>query len=147
LRKQKGVLDYDSSIESAKFLLQFSLMAQKLGYSTEAESALDSVVEKLTMLVMEKPENRLGSQLLARAWWEHWARNGILPSQHAASTLENYLVDPEKAKSCNDAGLAARLEIMRGNTSLASDYTLYLLEKGYFEPEFVDFCRNYNLCN
>jgi hypothetical protein len=89
----------------------------------------------------------LGRQFLARAWWEYWARNGVLPNEQAASALENYLANPKKATSCNDAGLAARLEIMRGNTSLASDYTLYLLEKGYFEPEFVTFCREYNLCD
>ena len=147
LGKDKKALDFESSIETADFLLQYSLMAQKLGHHLEAERVLGSVMAKLTTLASEKPENRLGNQMLARVWWEHWDRKGVLPNQQAVSTLENYLVDPEKARSCNDADLAARLEIMRGNNSLASDYTLYLLEKGYFEPEFVDFCSSYHLCD
>jgi tetratricopeptide (TPR) repeat protein len=147
LKQEKKVVDFDSSMDSAQFLLHFSLMAQKLGHHSEVEWALDALMDQLTLLVREKPKNRLGRQFLARAWWEYWARNGVLPNEQAASALENYLANPKKATSCNDAGLAARLEIMRGNTSLASDYTLYLLEKGYFEPEFVTFCREYNLCD
>ena len=60
--------------------------------------------------------------------------------------LQDYLVDPEKATSCDDASLAARLEVMRGNKVLAKDYTSYLLRKGYYEPAFVAFCRAFALC-
>ena len=45
------------------------------------------------------------------------------------------------------ASLAARLELMRGNKSLAKGYTSYLLDKGYYEPGFVAFCQHYDLCD
>ena len=147
MREEMGSMNFNATIDFASFLLHFSLLAQELGYQAEADSALATLMDQLTALVEEKPENRSSMQILARAWWEYWARNGVLPNEHAVSMLEHYLVDPERATSCNDAGLAARLEIMRGNTFLASDYTLYLLEKGYFEPGFVAFCRDYKLCD
>jgi hypothetical protein len=45
------------------------------------------------------------------------------------------------------ASLAARLELMRGNKSLAKGYTSYLLDKVYYEPGFVASCQRYDLCD
>jgi len=30
---------------------------------------------------------------------------------------------------------------------VAKDYTSYLLDKGFYEPGFVAFCRRYDLCD
>lgn len=144
---EKGITDFSASMDYAEFLLNYSLLALRLGKRSEANRSLDRLMNRLSESVRDKPDNRSSRQFLARVWWEYWARNGELPDDQAVAMLNDYLVDPAEATSCNDAGLAARLEIMRGNTSLASDYTLYLLEKGYFEPEFVAFCRDYNLCD
>jgi hypothetical protein len=101
----------------------------------------------LSSLVSEKPEHRFSLRLLANTWFEYWTRHGELPSEQSATMLDGYLVDPKKVTSCGDASLAARLEWMRGNISLAKDYTSYLLDKGFYEPGFVAFCRRYELCD
>lgn len=147
MRVEAGVVGFEPSAEYAWFLIHYSVLAQRLGHREEAQSALDVAMGQLSGFVREKPENRLMRNSLARVWWEYWARNRTLPDDPQVLMLDNYLIDPAEATSCNEASLAARLEIMRGNTSLASDYTLYLLKKGYFEPGFVAFCRDYSLCD
>lgn len=63
------------------------------------------------------------------------------------SMLEGRLMQPESIRSCSDAHAAAKLSLIREDQALARKYTTYLLEKGYFEPGFVHFCRKYELCS
>ena len=113
----------------------------------EADQALKEATDRLSRLVNENPDHRSSRRLLTYAWLEHWNLHGTLPSNEASEMLDGYLVDPERATSCGDASLAARLELMRGNISLAKDYTLYLLGKGFYEPGFVAFCKRNELCD
>jgi len=142
-----GKLDaFEMSLEYAYFLFDYSRLAWRLEKRVEADQALSEAMDRLSSLVSEKPEHRLSLQLLANTWFEYWLHHGALPSDQAVTMLDGYLVDPKKATSCGDASLAARLELMRGNISLAKDYTSYLLGKGFYEPGFVAFCRRYDLC-
>ena len=138
--------DFETSVDYAEFLIFYAQFAWLENKNEEAELALNEAADRLTILVSEKPENRSSRRLLARAWFEYWTRHGSLPSAEATAMLEGYLIDPEQATSCADASLAARLELMRENISLARDYTLYLLGKGFYEPGFVAFCKRNDLC-
>jgi len=138
---------FEMSLGYANFLFDYSRLAWRLEKRVEADQALSEAMERLSSLASEKPEHRLSLQLLANTWFEYWLRHGALPSDQAVTMLDGYLVDPKKATSCGDASLAARLELMRGNISVAKDYTSYLLDKGFYEPGFVAFCRRYDLCD
>jgi tetratricopeptide (TPR) repeat protein len=139
--------DFKASVEYAAYLLAYSRFARKAGRKEEADRVLDETRNRLLSLFKYNPEHREIRRLLAFAWFEIWTNTGMLPSDEAATLLDGYLVDPEKATSCDEASLAARLEVMRGNKSLAKYYTLYLLGKGFFEPGFVAFCKRSDLCN
>ena len=137
---------FEESVDYAGFLIDYSRLAWRLDKPVKADQALGEAMDRLSGLVSENPEHRISLHLLANAWFEHWNRHGALPSDQAAAMLESYLVDPERATSCDDDSLAARLELMRGNIPLAKDYTLYLLGKGFYEPGFVAFCKRNGLC-
>jgi hypothetical protein len=139
--------DFKAFVEYAGALIDYSLFASQVEGRDEADRILDEATQRLSHLVSENPENRRSRRLLASAWLEYWSRHGALPSDEAAAMLEDYLVEPEQATSCEDAILAARLELMRGNISLSKDYTAYLLDKGFYEPGFVAFCRHHDLCD
>jgi len=143
----EGLGRFEVSVKYAGFLVDYSLFAWRVDKRAEADRTLNDAMERLSSLVGEKPENRSSRRLLATAWFEHWNRYGKLPADAASTMLEGYLVEPERVKSCEDASLAAKLELMRGNISLAKDYTLYLLNKGFFEPGFVAFCKRNELCD
>lgn len=142
-----GELDnFELSVEYANFLMLYSKVALWVEKPEEADTALAHAIDELSRLVLENPDHGHTAQLLANALVDYWERHGQLPDGDAKTMLPAYLVDPEQATSCEDAGLAARLEVMRGNIPLAKNYTSYLLSKGFYEPEFVDFCRRYELC-
>jgi hypothetical protein len=137
---------FDTSVEYAGLLLDYSQLAWRVGQSAQASLTLNEATDRLSNLVSEKPENRSSRRLLATAWLENWERHDETPTADATPVLDSYLVGPEQSMSCEDAALAARLELMRGNIRLAKGYTDYLLSKGFYESRFVDFCRRYNLC-
>lgn len=138
--------DIEMQVDYARFLSDLSMIALHLGKTEEAGQHLREATSRLENLVKEHPEYRLSKSALAGVWMEYWFRHGELPGQGAVTMLDGYLVDPAEATSCNDASLAAKLEIMRGNKTLAKDYTSYLLGKGFFEPGFVAFCTAHELC-
>jgi len=145
-QSSEPMTEFDMNIEYASFLSDLSQVALQLGYTQEADLYLREAIDRLVQLVGQQPDYRRSRHMLAEVWVEYWFRHGSLPSQEAAAELEGYLTDPNEATSCKDASLAARLEWMRGNKNLAKDYTSYLLEKGFFEPGFVAFCKNHELC-
>ena len=44
------------------------------------------------------------------------------------------------------ANLAARLAVAEGNLPRARKYVDYALGQGYFAPDFINFCKRYDLC-
>jgi tetratricopeptide (TPR) repeat protein len=144
---QGSSVDYETSIDYGFFLVQLSQIAWLLEKREESERLLDQAITRLFTLVEEEPESRSSRSSFAHAVFVFWERNGILPSKEADLMLNGYLGDPEQVRSCSDASLAARLNIMRGNKNLAKHYTDYLLGRGYYEPGFVAFCRRYELCD
>lgn len=138
--------NYDISVSYATTLFGYSRLAWREGRVQEAEQALQQAIDHLTRLDREKPENRIGRRALGEVLLEYWNRYQSLPSDDAVAFLQSYRVGSDPIWSCEEASLAANLELMRGNFSQAKVYTSYLLGKGYFEPEFVAFCKKYDLC-
>lgn len=138
--------DFEVSVDYADFLVTFSRFAWRLEKQREAEQALSEAITLLSGLVRGNSEHRQSVRLLARVLIDRWYHQGTLPSGEAASMLDGYLTDPKRVTSCADASLAARLEFLRGNHDLARNYSSYLLNKGFFEPGFVAFCKSNELC-
>lgn len=138
--------EIEMQVDYALFLSDLSKIALQLDKMDEAGRYLREATSRLEDLVKEHPDYRYSKSALAGVWMEYWFRHGQLPGEQAITMLDGYLVDPGEATSCNDASLAAKLEVMRGNKTLAKDYTSYLLGKGFYEPGFVAFCRNHELC-
>ncbi len=138
--------NYDRFVNYAMTLSDYSQFTWREGRIEEAEQALREAIDRLQSLVREKPENRRARQVLGEALLEHWDRSKTLPGEEAAVFLEGYLVGAYNNWGCEEASIGARLEVMRGNISEARVYTSYLLGKGYFEPDFVAFCKKYDLC-
>jgi len=137
--------DFTAAVEYADFRIDHSELAFRRGDAELAGSELEAATELLFTLVTEKPDNRIGRYQLARAGFEAW-RQKQGGSAGGNPLLEGFLVDPAVVKSCSDASLAARLAVMRGDKAQASRYTSYLLNKGFFDPEFVGFCRAQGIC-
>jgi len=139
--------DFDAAVDFAEFKVNYSVLAHLMGEEAKAETELNDAVQRLVALVTEKPQNRASRYQLARASFERWEQTGQVPSEDINALLEGFLTPPRMARSCDDASLAARLAIMDGDKTRARDYTEYLLDRGFFEPDFVTFCKNYAICD
>lgn len=142
-----AVDEYDAYVNYAFFLARLSRVAWLLEKKSESELLLNEAIDRLSTLVNKEPDSRWSRSRLAQAVFLYWERNGKLPFDEADPLLDGYLADPKRVRSCSDASLGARLEIMRGNKILARNYTDYLLSRGYYEPGFVEFCQRYELCD
>jgi len=139
--------DFGAAVDYAEFKIDVSVLAHRMGKTAEAQTELNDAIQRLTALVKAKPENRVSRYQLARASFERWVQTGQRPSGEINALLEGFLPSGQAAKSCDDASLAARLAVMNGDKSQATHYTAYLLDKGFYEPGFVAFCKEYALCD
>ncbi len=146
---ESAVSDFVAAVEAAQFRVDYARIALHQGREAEGRRALDRAVRDLAGLVREHPRHREGLHQLADATVEFWRHTGALPDIGVTGLLDGYLAgeaDGDRG-SCSEASLAARLALMRGDRERAARYTRYVLGKGYFEPDFVSFCRTNGLCD
>jgi tetratricopeptide (TPR) repeat protein len=139
-------MDLDSIEEYAIFLDMYSELAYRMDDSLLAETLLQEELQLVDDLITTNPDFAGSRQRLVYAAFQYWQQNDVLPGNGVMEKLEGYLAQPEEVRSCSDAATAARLSLIRGNREQAQGYTLYLLDRGYFEPGFVQFCRTHELC-
>ena len=139
--------DYGAAVELAEFRIDYSILANRMGELALAQAELQGAMDSLAVLVQEKPKNRSSLYQLVRGAYQQWHQFGQLPNEQTNASVEQFLTGRKSIDSCDDASLAAQLAVMRGDKVLASSYTSYLLEKGYFDPEFVEFCKEQQICD
>ncbi len=108
---------------------------------------LDEALEQLTEDGHESAEISLEqSNKLMLAAFRYWEWQHKLPPTEVQTRLPNYKAGSDRVRACTEASMAARKAVMYGNMEQAQEYTDYLIEKGYREPDFVRFCSKYELC-
>lgn len=139
-------VDHISTVESAWLRMDYARLVMLRGDSSDAQRKLRDVIDQFADLVRQKPGYRESLEGLARASFEYWQDFGQVPDAGIEALMEGYLARPEDVQSCRDANLAARLAVVDGDRELAKRYTRYVLDKGYFDPDFIGFCQRYDLC-
>lgn len=140
-------MDVDNMDEYATLLDRYSELAYLTGDRPLAESLMQEELQLITDLVTNNPELAVGRHRLVYAAFQYWQQNKALPGNEIMALLDGYLADPAAVQSCLDADAATRLSLMTSNRERAERYTAYLLDQGYYEPGFVQFCRMYELCH
>ena len=84
--------------------------------------------------------------LIDQALFQYWQLHHISPTPDLMAMIDDRSLDEPPVRGCFQANLAAHQAIMRGNKDTARDYTSYLLDKGFYEPAFISFCEEYDLC-
>jgi tetratricopeptide (TPR) repeat protein len=135
------------SVEFTLLQIDYAILMVKLGETEEGKKQLAGAVRRFSQMAEEKPEFRSNIKGLAIATFIYWEQFGEKPAIDANRILGEYSPQNKSIESCNDAGLAARLAIYNGNIKEAKRYTQYVLGKGYFDPSFVKFCQQYELCS
>ena len=104
-------------------------------------------MQRIVKLIEENPDHGLSHYHLYMLTFQFWQQNQLKPNARIMGLIEGHLLEPDDIRSCDDAYAAAKLSLIRGEQALARKHTTYLLEKGYLEPGFVQFCKKYELCS
>ena len=146
------IIDDDKDItldhmnDYASFLIHFSRTAYGKGEKQKAESLLEEGIEESQYILELDSHNREAPKLLARADYYRWVLHGEGrapdPSAPRPRTEEG-TADPQ---SCLEVDLRTRQAVMAGDMERAGEYSALLLNKGYQEPEFIQFCTQYEIC-
>lgn len=135
-----------SEVEVALFELDYALLLIDRGEAVEGEERLRAATAELAELVTAKPDFRDALYALASAYFEYWQHFGESPGEAVEALLEPVGFEPGAVISCDDAGVAARLAVARGDMDAADRLVDFALQKGYYEPGFITFCRRHGLC-
>lgn len=138
--------DHFIAVEAAFFGLDYARLLLLRGETSKGEAKLRDATIQMAELVRQKPGYRQSLVGLTGAYFTYWNQFGEKPADTISNLLDGYLSEPDEVESCSDASLAARLAIMNGDVELAKSYTHYLRGNGYFEADFISFCREFRLC-
>jgi len=139
--------DHLLAVEASLFRLDYARMLLARGETQQGKALLRQVTQDLAGMVRNKPGFRDSLAALSLAYFEYWKHFNRAADDEIGSLLNTYLADPQQVTSCSDANQAARLALVNGDLELARRYTGYVLDKGYLEAGFVNFCKAYQLCD
>ena len=93
------------------------------------------------------PHNREIGNTLTLAAYRYWQIRSELPPDNILSLLPDYRANSGRTRSCVDASMAVRKQVMLGNPAKADDLVAYLLDSGFRETGFIQICRLYYDCS
>jgi len=143
---QPGEIQITDAIDYGKFLRDFSDLAFRKNEPERADSLLGESISRLRAIVDQNPDNKKALNELVMTYFSFWGRNGAtLPDEPAAAWLDS-VREASNPVGCQDLNIAARLYVISGAPEQARIYVSRLIGKGYREPEFMQFCSEYGLC-
>ena len=146
INESEETLGIKNELQYAELLVTYSELAYAMGDILLAEALLQDGLNRVVNLVEKNPDHSRGRFYLSLMAYEFWQQNQRKPETKIMIMLEGYLSQPEAVRSCGDAHAAAKLSLLGEDRALALEYTSYLLEKGYYDPGFIHFCRKQQLC-
>ena len=132
-------------VEGEMFNLDHAKLLLAQGDVEKGELLLRNTTLRLARMVQDFPDFRDCLVALAYAvfqYWEHFGEHPAIP----AGLLDPLHMGIVDVQSCTDADRLARIAVMDGELDKARSFTDYAVGKGYFDPEFINFCRQYGLC-
>lgn len=144
---EAGLDNLSTLVTYTTYLLDRAWLANERG---DSEQAADLIEQGMILLQTEASRllnNRDIGNALTLAAYRYWQIKGELPPDNILSLLPDYRANSGRTRSCLDASLAVRKEVMLGNPEKADDLVAYLLASGFRESGFVQICRLYYGCS
>ena len=146
LVEQDHDIGIDHIVTYGRFLSDFAHHEFHQGEATTAEQHLLRAVDLLAGIANAHPESKNAVSELFLSYFYYWDHN---QAPLSASSAESWLKHIHRAlnqRGCDDLGLATRLAVMEGRLDDARFFASNLIEKGYKEPGFMEFCAEHGLC-
>ena len=129
------------------YLLDRAWLAKERGDTQQAAGLVEHATALLASEAGGLLSNKKVGNTLTLAAYRYWQIRGKLPPDHILSLLPDYKTNSGRTRSCLDASLAVRKEVMLGSPANADDLVAYLLDSGYRETGFMRICELYYECS
>lgn len=147
LEQEDQTVSVVNGVEFAEFLLHYSRLAWERDDTVLASRWRDEAIERLQEILAINPDSKAALKAIQMGTFQYWSQNNQEISAGASLSQYTRIRDPEIYRGCDEAAIAARLNVVQGDIESATEYTQYLLGKGYHDPAFMRFCGAWNLCN
>jgi len=128
------------------FLIRFSEMAFRRGVKQKAKDHLDEATGLLQSILTTHPQDYDAIELLGFADYYRWVQNDGEKPVGTAPPIPVTKAETEILQNCTEINLRARQAVMSGDLDRARQFTAQLYAKGYYEPEFMQFCVKFEVC-
>ena len=146
LAEQDHDIGIDNIITYGRFLGDFAHREFHQDEAVTAEQHLLQAVDMLAGIAKAHPESKIALSELFLSYFYYWDHNQARLPDSSAESLLKHIHRALNQRGCGDLGLAARLAVMEGRLDDARHFTSSLIEKGYKEPGFMEFCAEHGLC-
>ena len=144
---EAGLDNVSTLIIYTSYLLDRAWLANEKGDTGLAADLLEQGMTLLETEATRLPHNRQIGNTLTLAAYRYWQIRGELPPDNILSLLPDYRANVGRTRSCEDASLAVRKEVMLGNPAKAYDLAAYLMDSGFRESGFMQICKLYYSCS
>jgi len=130
-----------------RFLIQFSDTSFRNGNRQKARILLDEATQRLQTALNANPKDHEALALLVLSDFNRWFQGDNMSAINGTTSV---LMPDEvsgEPQSCNEISLYARQALMSGDLDSARKYTSLLQSKGYADPEFMQLCEEYEICD
>jgi len=132
--------------EYAELLIHFSETSFRVKDKQKAVSLLDEATQHLQKILETNPKDHDAISLLVLVDFNRFVQRDSKGAVERTATLPVPAEGPGALHSCNEINLYIRQALMSGDLDSAREYSLLLQDKGYYEPEFMQLCAGYEIC-
>ena len=139
-------LQIDDAIAYGMFLRDYARRAHEKGATSLAKLKLDESINHLRAIADQHPDSKQVQYELTMSYFFYWEhQQGVLPG----TSVRDWLAGLEKTLNlagCSDLEIASRQALIMTVPDQARIYVSRLVDRGYREPEFIQFCNRHQLC-
>lgn len=137
LRRMKEYID---------FQIHYSETAFRRGANQKAQNLLNEATKRLQTILSTHAQDHEVIELLAFVNFNRWLQNDDRDATSDAIPYPGTVEGADKLQSCTEIDLRARQAVMSGDLERAREIAALLHTKGYYEPEFMQFCATFEVC-
>jgi tetratricopeptide (TPR) repeat protein len=146
LADQDWDIRIDHAIDHGKFLREHASRARMRSMHSKADQLIAESIKQLKSIAMDHPDNVMALNELALTYFQYWERHQHELPENSAGAWLIRARELSNLSSCSELDIASRLAIMSGEQDEAATFVSRLVESGYQEPSFMQFCQAHTLC-
>ena len=131
----------------AQYLIDYSALLWRAGDAPAAQAKLEQALAALETILAENPGDAVSGGRLAQARFRWWEQNGSDLFELQPGLRDRLVHQEQVGQSCAGADAAARNAMIENARATAQERVDYLIERGYYEPGFMRFCKGSELCD